>query len=193
MSVYLETSRLRLRDFTEDDVDNLVELDADPAVTRLLNGGQPTRPEVVREQVLPRFLGWHARGTGHGYWAAIEQGSDAFLGWFHLRPPADDPAMLELGYRLRRSAWGKGYATEGARALVAQAFSALGARRVMATTLAENAASIRVLEKAGLTLVRRFRYEGPDPAAWHVGREAVEYALDRDDYRPSQQAAGSRQ
>ena len=73
---------------------------------------------------------------------------------------------------------------EGARALVVQAFDALGARRVMATTLAENAASIRVLEKAGLTLVRRFRYDGPDPAAWHVGREAVEYALDRDDYRP---------
>jgi RimJ/RimL family protein N-acetyltransferase len=183
MSVYLETPRLRLRDFTEDDADHLIELDADPAVTRLLNGGRPTPPEVVREQILPRFLAWHARGAGYGYWAAIERASGDFLGWFHLRPPADDPAVLELGYRLRRAAWGRGYATEGALALVAQAFDALGARRVMATTLAENTASIRVMEKAGLSLARRFRYDGPDPAAWHVGRDAVEYALDRDAYR----------
>jgi RimJ/RimL family protein N-acetyltransferase len=187
MSVYLETARLRLRDFTPDDVDNLVALDADPEVTRFLNGGQPTPREVVRAQILPRFLGWHERGAGHGYWAAIEQAGGDFIGWFHLRPPADDPTVLELGYRLRRSAWGKGYATEGARALIDKGFAELGARRVMATTLAENAASIRVLEKVGLTLARRFRYEGPDPAAWHVGREAVEYALDRDDYCPGSQ------
>lgn len=58
-----------------------------------------------------------------------------FLGWFHFRPPDDDgPNEAELGYRLRKSAWGNGYATEGSRALIRKGFTKLGVQRVVAYT-----------------------------------------------------------
>ena len=85
-----------------------------------------------------------------------------FVGWFHLRPaagmPRDEP---ELGYRLVRSAWGRGLASEGARALVDQAFADLGARRVVAECMAVHTASLRVMEKAGLRFVRAFQQQSP--------------------------------
>ncbi|HEX8861981.1 MAG TPA: GNAT family N-acetyltransferase [Actinomycetes bacterium] len=182
MEVFLETDRLLLRRFTADDVDNLVELDGDPDVMRFITGGRPTPREEIRDDVLPAFLGYYRRFAGYGFWAAIEKSTGAFLGWFHLRPPEghrlDD---VELGYRLRKSAWGKGYATEASRALIRKAFTELGARRVYAETMAVNLASRRVMEKAGLRLVRSFHQQWPD----HIDGDKhgdVEYALHRDEW-----------
>jgi RimJ/RimL family protein N-acetyltransferase len=124
----LETERLTLRRFTPGDVENLFELDGDPEVMRYITGGRPTPRELIEREELPAFL---ARSDGYGFWAAVEKASGEFIGWFHLRPRADGAAdEPELGYRLRRSAWGKGYATEGSRALVEKAFTDLGAQRV---------------------------------------------------------------
>jgi RimJ/RimL family protein N-acetyltransferase len=182
MEVFLETDRLVLRRFTADDVDNLVELDGDPDVMHFITGGRPTPREEIRDDVLPAFLDYYQRFAGYGFWAAIEKSTGEFLGWFHLRPPEghrlDD---VELGYRLRKSAWGKGYATEASRALIRKAFTELGARRVFAETMAVNLASRRVMEKAGLRLVRSFHQPWPD----HIdGAEHgdVEYALRRDEW-----------
>jgi len=182
VEVFLETDRLLLRRFTADDVDNLVELDGDPDVMRFITGGRPTPREEIRDDVLPAFLGYYRRFAGYGFWAAIEKSTGAFLGWFHLRPPEghrlDD---VELGYRLRKSAWGKGYATEASRALIRKAFTELGARRVYAETMAVNLASRRVMEKAGLRLVRSFHQQWPD----HIDGDKhgdVEYALHRDEW-----------
>ncbi len=72
------------------------------------------------------------------------------------RAPPDE---VELGYRLRKSAWGKGYATEGSRALIRKGFGELGVRRMVAETMAVHGASRRVMEKAGLALVRTFHQE----------------------------------
>ena len=158
MRVFLETERLILRQFTEDDVENLVELDSDPEVMRYLNGGIPTPREVVEQSILPRFLSYYEPYDGFGVWAAIEKASGEFIGWFGFRPHDERrPNEVELGYRLRRSAWGKGYATEGAQALICKGFTALGVHRVTANTYEHNAASRRVMEKVGMTLVRRYR------------------------------------
>lgn len=83
--------------------------------------------------------------------------------------------------------WSKGYATEGSRALVRKGFSELGVQRVIATALAENAASIRVMEKAGLKLEKRFTYQNTGLEAVD-GREAGKYALDRNSFRSEQHA-----
>ncbi|MFJ4986333.1 GNAT family N-acetyltransferase [Streptomyces sp. NPDC088732] len=175
MRIFLETERLRLRHFTDSDTDadHLIGLDSDPEVMRYL--GSPTPADVIRHDVLPRF----ARSQ---VWAAEERTTGQFIGWFALTPrdggPADD---LELGYRLRRAAWGRGYGTEGARALVAKAFTDLGARRVYAETMFVNARSRRVMENAGLSFVRVFHEQWEVPLAGAEHGE-VEYALLRTDW-----------
>ena len=117
MQVFLETDRLALRRFSMADADNLVDLDADPDVMRFVTGGIPTSREEIQHEFLPAFLSYYQRYEGYGFWAAIEKATGEFLGWFHFRPGPDAaPGEVELGYRLRKSAWGKGYATEGSRA-----------------------------------------------------------------------------
>ena len=106
--VYLETERLVLRRFTSDDVDLVTALDADPAVMRYINGGRPTPRDEIREDYLPAWMTYYETGDRYGFWAAIEKGSGAFVGWFHLRPQEADPDdEPELGYRLIASAWGR--------------------------------------------------------------------------------------
>jgi RimJ/RimL family protein N-acetyltransferase len=177
MSVFLETERLRLRRFGPGDGDRLVELDSDPEVMRFINGGKPTPPEEIRDDLLPFLLTCCDQFEGGlGYWAAEARPSGDFLGWFQFRPVPE--AGVELGYRLRRAAWGAGYATEGSRALVRKGFAELGLDRVFASTMAANAASRRVLEKCGLAYVRTFptdRVPAPDGSP----QDAVEYALTR--------------
>ena len=182
MQVFLRTERLLLRRFTMADVDNLVSLDADPEVMRLLTGGRPTPREVVERELLPALLEDYDRFASFGRWAAVECATGEFVGWFALRPPdAGSGDDVELGYRLRRSAWGKGYATEGSRALVDRAFAEAGVERVYAETMAVNAASRRVLEKAGLRHVRTFHLTWEDPIEGTEQGE-VEYELLKADW-----------
>jgi RimJ/RimL family protein N-acetyltransferase len=191
MQIFLETDRLLLRRLTEADVDHLVELDSDPAVMRFLTGGAPTPRDVIEREILPRFLRSYESFDGFGVWAAIEKATGDFLGWFSFHPSdgagADEVA---LGYRLRQAAWGKGYATEGARALIRKGFTELGVQCVFATTYQDNLASRRVMEKAGLTLVRTYRITAADLLAQgtYITSEElwdgddVEYALLKADW-----------
>jgi len=189
MQVFCETRRLVLRRFTMADVDNLVSLDADPDVMHFVTGGVPTARDEIENEILPGYLGYYERFEGYGFWAAVEKATGEFLGWFHFRPrEGGGPDEAELGYRLRQPAWGKGYATEGSRALIRKGFTEFGVRRVVAEAMAVNLASRRVMEKAGLTLVRTFHAGWPYPIE---GDELgdVEYALDRADWGRQQQAA----
>jgi RimJ/RimL family protein N-acetyltransferase len=177
--VYLETERMVLREFTEDDVDALFELDNEPEVMRYIQPGVPVTREAIVEETLPAFLAYYGRPGGFGFWAAIDKSSGRFLGWFHFRPkPGDDPRDPELGYRLHRFAWGRGYGTEGSKALIDHGFAELGIARVHAETMAVNVASRRVMEKCGMRFVRAFHAEWPVaiPGDEHGD---VEYAIDR--------------
>ncbi len=182
MHVILETPRLVIRRFTEDDVDNLFRLNSDPAVMRYLTGGRPTPREEIRDQIIPFHLAVYDRLDRLGTWAAESTASGEFLGWFHFRPgPDGDVTNIDLGYRLRRSAWNKGYATEGSRALIRMGFAELGVDRVFGHTMAVNTASRRVLEKCGLALVRTVPYQGDDEIEGAEHGE-VEYALTRSEW-----------
>jgi RimJ/RimL family protein N-acetyltransferase len=180
MQILLETERLVLRQFTENDVDNLLELNSDPDVVRFTADKQTDR-SVIQTQMLPKWLKYYEEYDGYGIWAVVERSTQAFIGWFIFRPavhaPYFDPALanpddIELGYRLRKVAWGKGYPTEGAKALIIKGFSELGAQRIVAPALAANAASIRVLEKSGLKLEKKFINE-------KIGLEVVLYTLSK--------------
>jgi RimJ/RimL family protein N-acetyltransferase len=182
VQVFLETERLVLRRFTTADVDNLTGLDADPDVMRFVNGGIPTSRDEIENKFLPAFLSYYQRYHEYGFWAAIEKSTGDFLGWFHFRPrDGTAPDQAELGYRLRKSAWGRGYATEGSRALIRKGFTQFGVQRVTAEAMAANVASRRVMEKAGLTLVRTFHQPCPD-AIGSYQLEVVEYALQKADW-----------
>jgi RimJ/RimL family protein N-acetyltransferase len=150
---YLDTERLTLRHFTLDDAALLIELDRDPAVMRFLTGGAPTPPEHYRERGMRNIVGGYARWNGDfGVFAAHEKDGGAFIGWFHLRPDPDGPLdEVELGYRLRQDAWGKGYATEGSQGLLAKGFTELGVNLTWAETMLLNKGSQRVMEKTGMT------------------------------------------
>lgn len=189
MDVFLETERMLLRRFTREDLDLLIDLDSDPALMRWLSGGPPTPMEMIRDEILPRFMTYDDRGLG--YWPAFERGSGGFLGWFAMHPVEDRPPdEAEVGYRLRRPCWGQGYATEGVLALLRKGFDEHGLRLIFGTTYEHNLASRRVMEKAGMRLVRRFRL---DPAmssgtfqstgeAWDG--DDLEYAITRDEWAP---------
>ena len=186
MRVYLETERLLLRRFTEDDLDILVELDSDPEVMRYLTGGPPTPREEIADDILPAWLRYYERWEGFGFWAAIEKSTGEFVGWFHFRPPSGSPDdEVELGYRLHRTAWGKGYGTEASRALIHKGFTEYGVRRVVASTAADNVGSRRVMEKSGLTLIRTYRMVYPGYFN-DEEQEDVEYALLKEDWERQQ-------
>ncbi|EHR53294.1 acetyltransferase, ribosomal protein N-acetylase [Saccharomonospora marina XMU15] len=181
----LRTRRMWLRRFTAADAESLAALHGDPEVMRYLDDGRPVPPTVVVERTLPAILREYDQlPDGHGCFAATELASGSFLGWFSLRPASSVglDGGIELGYRLRRAVWGRGYATEGARALVHNAFAALGVQRLVATTMAVNTASRRVLEKAGLRLVRTFHQAWPEPIEGAEHGD-VEYALTRESWQ----------
>lgn len=182
MRIFLETERLLLRQFDHHDSDLLVELDGDPRVMRYITGGASTSRDEVEGEYLPAFLGYYERFPGYGFWAAIEKSTNDFLGWFHYRPAPGDPLdEPELGYRLRCEAWGKGYATEGSRALIAKGFADFDVQRVVASTMAVNTASRRVMEKSGMRLVRTFVAEWPVSIPGNQHGD-VEYAISRTEW-----------
>lgn len=192
MQIFLETKRMILRRFTEDDVDYLFDLDSDPEVMRYLTGGVSTPREVIQNDILPGFVQSYEHSPGFGVFAAIEKESGEFLGWFAFRPKdAAHPDDVALGYRLRRAVWGRGYATEGACALIRKGFIGSGVQRVFATTYQDNLASRRVMEKAGLRFVRAYRLtldellasDTFDSAALEVwDGDDVEYELLREEW-----------
>jgi RimJ/RimL family protein N-acetyltransferase len=172
----VETQRLRLRRFTAADLGLLVELDSDPEVMRFLTG-QPTPAEEVESVVLPGILQVYDEHPGLGTFAAEQKSDGAFVGWFGLQPTAA-PAIADVGYRLHRTAWGKGYATEGTKALIDKAFGELGMETVVADTMAVNHRSRAVMRRSGLRFVRVFHEHFDDPLPGTEFGE-VEYAVDR--------------
>lgn len=168
-----ETRRLGFRLLTMDDVDRMVALDSDPEVMRYITGGPaPSRDET--EATLRSAIGHR--------WLAWESATGDDVGWFALDPSSSARSdERELGYRLFRSAWGRGFATEGSRALVALGFTRLRLRRIWAETMAVNTASRWVMERCGLTYVRTFHLEWDDPAPGTEHGE-VEYELRAPDW-----------
>lgn len=188
MHILLETERLILRRFTESDARPLFDLDNDRDVMRYINGGTPTAFDVVENELLPSFLRYDELLPVFGFWAMVEKNTLNFVGWVSLRFADENPLAATLGYRLRKAAWGMGYATEGARALIDAGFRMSHIERVIATTYEENLASQRVMEKLGMTLVRRFRITADDLTdadTYHASSldlwdgDDLEYALTR--------------
>ncbi len=157
---------------TEADLPLFEELNADPDVMRFVLG-RAAGPEETRAEWAERLGPRTDEGRGLGYWTGYVD--DAFVGWWSASSFTVDPHRAGLGYRLVRSAWGRGLATEGGVAMLAQAFSVPGVETVMASTMAVNTGSRRVLEKLGMRAVHTYVGAWDDPIpGWELGEVVYE-------------------
>ncbi len=143
----LHTDRLILRPFRADDLDAYAAMCADPEVMEFLSAtGDPlTRADAWRQMSM--FLGhWQLRG--YGTWAVEERATGAFVGRVGLHFPEGWPDR-ELGWTIARAFWGKGYATEAARAAITHAFDALGWTHLVSLIHPDNRRSARLAERLG--------------------------------------------
>lgn len=172
--VTLETERLVLRMFREDDLEQYARICSDPEVVRYLGDGKTlNRAEAWRQMAM--ILGhWELRG--YGPWAVEERAGGNLVGRLGFFKPEGWPDF-ELGWVLGREYWGKGYATEGARRALAYAFAEMGREHVISLIHPENGGSIRVAERLGERLEGRaelFGHEvlvyGIERATWQAAR-----------------------
>jgi RimJ/RimL family protein N-acetyltransferase len=155
--VQLQTANLTLAPCRSSDAADFIALERDPDVMRFLNGGAVDHQKVDLEPA--SFL--MPRGTEPYVWTARRTTDGAFVGWFCLFPETE--MIAEIGYRLRRACWGQGLAPEGAAALVTWGFTSGGYERIVATTMAMNQSSRRVMEKIGMKYMRTEFADFPDP------------------------------
>jgi RimJ/RimL family protein N-acetyltransferase len=169
--VSLQTDRLILRMLRESDFDAYAEMCADPEVMRYLGDGQPlARPMAWRK--LAMMVGhWSLRG--YGLWAAEERPSGVFVGYVGFWNPEGWPGF-ELGWTLRRSFWGRGYATEAARTALQFAFTELKQPHVISLIHPDNAASIRVAQRLGERRVDATEVMGNRVLVYRITREEWE-------------------
>ncbi|MFJ7210562.1 GNAT family N-acetyltransferase [Amycolatopsis sp. NPDC098790] len=174
----LHTARLTLVPLSDEHLELEYELDSDPEVMRYLTGRAATRAEVV--QAHSRRM---ATAPGFGFWMGFAGAN--FVGWWLLRPPhgPDQPEVegeAELGYRLLRSQWRRGYAREGSLELLRYGFEELGLNRIFAQTMAVNKPSRATMASLGMTFARAFtsaaEYEDPVEGA---DQGEVEYETKR--------------
>jgi RimJ/RimL family protein N-acetyltransferase len=174
----LRTARLTLVPLSDEHLELEFELDSDPEVMRYLTGRAATRAEV--EAAHRRRI---TTAPGFGFWMGFA-GED-FVGWWILRPPhgPDQPPVdgeAELGYRLLRRHWRRGYAREGSRELIRYGFEVLGLDRIFAQTMAVNTPSRATMVSAGLTFARAFTSaEDYDEVLPGAEQGEVEYEITR--------------
>ena len=164
--IIIESDRLILRMFREEDFEAYAKLTADPEVMRFLGGKTFDRLEAWRHMAF--LLGhWHLRGYGH--WAVEEKASGNLVGRIGFLNPAEWPGF-ELGWTLAREYWGRGYATEGARRALKYGFDELDRPHIISLIHPDNNSSIRVAERLG---------EKVEGKTQLLGHEVLIYGIDR--------------
>jgi len=155
--------------FGPDDLDDLAAMFADPEVVKYVGDGKPAGREEAAKALDSIIANWSINGFGR--WAAIDKATDAFIGFGGLRSLFGTP---EVVYHLAKQNWGKGFATELARAALRFGFEDRGFDRIVAITKPLNAASIHVMEKLGMKYEKHARYYDLD---------VLQYGMSRDDFR----------
>jgi RimJ/RimL family protein N-acetyltransferase len=165
----LRTERLRLRPIAESDVESWIGLRGDPRTRKYSRSGVPVPPEEARQELLDACTSWRERSFGH--WVISDLGG-SFVGVIIVQPGRHEPPAPELGWIVVPEAWGRGFATEAARAVTADLFERTDLTCITSYLQAANTASRRVAEKLGM----RLRERGTDSS----GRELEAYDLRRD-------------
>jgi ribosomal-protein-alanine N-acetyltransferase len=157
----VETERLILRELLPEDDKWMFELDSDPLVHQYL-GENPIKT-IEQAQEMIRLVRGQYHDNGIGRWAAIEKETGNFIGWSGLKfireYENNRTHFYDVGYRLMPKYWGKGYATESAKAAIRYGFEQLQLTEIIGSAHVENIRSRRALEKCGLTFVEQFYWK----------------------------------
>jgi ribosomal-protein-alanine N-acetyltransferase len=160
--VYIETERLILREFALTDNIGMFELDSDVEVLKYLHQKPFTSIDQACE-VINSILQQY-KDNGIGRWAVIEKASNQFAGWSGLKLITENINnhinYYDVGYRLLKKFWGRGYATESAKAALDYGFDVLSADTIYGMCHIDNQGSKKVLEKLGLHHVKTFDHQG---------------------------------
>ena len=175
----LRTERLLLREGLASDREPFAALNGDPEVARYL-----TRPldRAASDELVDRIQARWA-SDGHGLWAVERLDDGSFIGFIGLAAPhfeAHFTPAVEVGWRLARSAWGHGFATEGARAALAWGFGTLGLREIVSFTTPANRRSRAVMERLGMTRDLLGDFDHPNVPPGDPLRRHVLYRLPRE-------------
>ena len=165
---HLVTPRLLMRPFSPEDLADLYVLYSDPNVMKYITGGTPRTLEETRaalERMMRNF-----EENEYGMFAVFERKEKRFIGRCGLQP-LEESGLIELGYTLLPSAWGKGYATEAAMQVIRTAFSQWGLEKIVAIAREENKASTRVMEKIGMTGRSHEKFYGQDVVMYSLEKE----------------------
>jgi RimJ/RimL family protein N-acetyltransferase len=166
MSVILKTERLELREFLPQDAEQMYQLNLDPEVIRYT--GDPPFASIVEAADFLSAYDDYSR-NGFGRWAVIRKQDGAFIGWSGLK--RHDDGMVDIGFRFFQHEWGKGYATESAKAVLDCGFNELKLEEIIGRAAKANTASIRVLEKLGMRYWKEAPCHGiPDAMYYRVIR-----------------------
>jgi RimJ/RimL family protein N-acetyltransferase len=180
--VRLETDRLILRQWRDDDRPAFAALNADPVVMEFF---PETRTRQQADTVLDRLIG-HFDRHGFGFWALElrESGENiGFTGLQHVDFDAPFCPAVEIGWRLARSHWGKGYATEAARAALDAAFRELKLDEVVSYAVKTNTRSRAVMERLGMVHEPELDFEDTDVEPSSPLRPLVFYRMTKDRWK----------
>ena len=180
----LRTPRLLLRPWRDSDADAFAAMFDDAAVMEFL---MPQTDRAAIDAIVGRVRA-HFDRHGFGWWAAELQETGAFIGFIglsHIPFEAHFTPAVEVGWRLASAYWGRGYATEGARASLEAAFTQLGLSEIVSITVPANTRSRRVMERIGMTRDPADDFDHPRLAEGHPLRRHVLYRIGRAQWRRS--------
>jgi ribosomal-protein-alanine N-acetyltransferase len=167
----LETSRLLLRPFTANDVDEIHRIWIAPGVRKYLWDDEVISKAQAASVIADSIE--HVERDGYGLWAVRLRDEERIIGfcgyWFF-----HDPPQLELLYGIDTPCWGRGLAAEAARAMIRYGFEELGLTRIQASTDAPNLASVRMMEKCGMMFDRREATNGLDTIYYGIARDSFQ-------------------
>ena len=166
----IETDRLLLRPLALEDLGAVHRLWTDPGVRRYLWDGEEISREKARTMLVRSVESF--REHGFGLWAVVRKGSGMFIGFCGFWPSGEDGRGGELLYGISTPYWGSGLGTEAAGAMIRHGFEEIGLDRIVAGAETRNAASLRVMQKAGMLHDGRNIRDGQDLTYYALSREA---------------------
>ena len=162
MKKIIETNRLILREFNKDDSVHFYNLNSDPEVLKY-TGDDPFSNIEDAEKFLVNYKDYQKNGFGR--WAVILKETNSFIGWSGLK--LNEENLIDIGFRFFKKEWGKGYATESAKAVIKYGFESLNLNEIIGRASKDNIPSIKVLEKINMSFWKQDSFEGVEDSVYY--------------------------